>query len=485
VNGVPSCANSFLLEKILRQEWGFEGFVVSDCGAVGYVWRPHQYAHSGAEAAGVCLSAGTDLNCGSFYTNMAEAIDKGFADEKQVDQSVTRLFHARMRLGMFDPWKQQPYLQYPPETVGHSTHSNTALQLARESIVLLKNENETLPLRGTTLSKIAVLGPHYDSGATLCGTYHGGLPHIISPIQAIKAAFTNGQVTGMKGCDRQSNITKDFGAAMAMAKEADVAILLMGIDTSMESEGNDRTSIALPGVQEEFIGAIATVQKNIVIVFINGGSIDLSYAKEKFEVRAILEAFYPGTRGGEAIADVLFGKYNPSGRLPYTVHKADFVDQIPMSDMSMTNYPGRTYRYFSGEAVYPFGFGLSYTTFKYETEQMQTASDDNEHSGPSYRARVTNSGDIAGDTSVLAFISFKDSETNFLCPKSQLFGFEKIHLLPGESKDMFFSASPAALRCYRSSDKSLGSPPGRYSVRIGDKLHEFYHPGHDDRVETS
>jgi beta-glucosidase-like glycosyl hydrolase len=471
VNGIPSCASPFLLQDILREQWGWDGYVVSDCDAVRDVYVGHKYKGTPAEAAGVCLKAGTDLDCGAFYgKNLGDAIQNNFVADEDLDKALIRLFTARLRLGMFDPWDQQPYLQYPPETIGHSDHVETALQSARESIVLLKNDAGILPLNATTTNKVAVLGPHFNATAQMIGNYYGELPPIVSPLEALQGAF-DGQVVGMQGCEVNSMNRSGFADAAVAASSADVAVLVMGISGQIENEGNDRTEIGLPGVQEDFIEAIGNVQKKTVLVLLNGGPVDVSAAKANPNIVAIIEAFYPGMKGAEAIADVLFGKYNPSGRLPYTMHKKDFVDQIAMSDMSMTNYPGRTYRYFRGETVYPFGHGLSYTTFAYETEEVGMLPQNS--SGVQYRVRVTNTGGLAGDVSVLAFISFKDSTIDFTCPQSQLFAFEKIHLLPSESKEIFFSATTLALRCYHLRSKRIGSPKGWYSVRIGETSREF------------
>lgn len=473
VNGVPSCASPFLLQDILRSQWDWDGYIVSDCDAVSNVFKPHNFTATAAEAAGVSLKAGTDLDCGSFYTtNLGDAIESKVITDKDLDKALTRLFTAKMRVGMFDPWNQQPYMQYPPDTIGHPDHVETSLQLARESIVLLKNDG-SLPLDATSIRKVAALGPHFNSTSKMAGNYHGQLPPMLSPAEALQGAF-KGQVVGLLGCQLDDNDKSGFDAAASAAKLADVAILFMGISGEIEGENRDRTSVALPGTQEDFIEAMAKVQKKTVLVLLNGGSVDVSAAKNNPNIVAIVEAFYPGMKGGEAIADVLFGEYNPSGRLPYTMHKKEFVDQIPMIDMSMTNYPGRTYRYFRGDNVYPFGHGLSYTTFNYETDEVGLIRESRTRDdGVKYRVRVKNTGDVAGDTSVLAFISFKDSTTDFSCPQSQLFGFEKFHLSPGESKEVFFSAAPVALRCYHLSDKRLGSPLGRYIVRIGDSFHEF------------
>ncbi|CAB9501820.1 Exo-1,4-beta-xylosidase bxlB [Seminavis robusta] len=430
VNGIPACASSFLLQDILRDQWDWDGYVVSDCDAVSDVFNNHNYTKDPASAAAESLKAGCDLDCGNFYKiHMADAIQQNVIKESDLDTALVRLFTAKIKLGEFDPPGGQPYRNYPSETIGHPDHVETALSCS-------------------------------------------------CPMEGLKNAFS-GEVVGVKGCDLKSNDTTHFDEAVKAAQGADVAILFMGIDGGIENEGNDRNSIDLPGFQYEFIDAVAKVQSETILVLVNGGSVDISAAKENPNIVSILEAFYPGMKGGEAIADVLLGKYNPSGRLPYTMHKKDFVDQIPMSDTSMTNGPGRTYRYFHGDAIYPVGYGLSYTTFSYKTNAVDWfLQEDGTQTGAKYQVKVTNTGNLAGAASVLAFLSFKEeqnySSVDFSCPLSQLFGFEKIYLEPGETKKVFVSAHVSALKCFHRTDHVLKSPYGWYQVNIGDEMvHEF------------
>lgn len=508
VNGIPTCASSFLLQEILRNQWGFDGrngkdgtgggYIVSDCGAIQDVAVNHKYRKNPAEAVTVSIQAGTDLNCGRFYEHVEEAVKQGILPIADVDLALTRLFAARMELGMFDPFEQQPYMNYPPQVVGHPNHVATALQIAQESIVLLKNEGNVLPLDATTAPTLAVLGPHFNSTRDMCGNYYRDVSHVVSPLEALVNTLPAGKVRSEKGCDIQSNDTSGFGPAIELAENSDYAILFLGINGDIENEERDRYDIGLPGVQEQFMQQIANVHKKTILVLINGGAVDISIAVTNPNIVAILEAFLPGMMGGQAISDVMFGKYNPSGRLPYTIHKRNFVDQISMADMSMSNYPGRTYRFFQGEVVFPFGFGLSYTTFKYTMKNVQStmsATDKGVAQPPQvhYRVQVQNIGSMAGDVSVLGFLSFNGDTTAHNCPKSQLFGFQKIHLDIGETKEVFFAAETSALKCVRKRDAQLDNPDGWYSVRIGDVEHNFHfaegsivdmEPIHDN-VETN
>jgi len=273
-----------------------------------------------------------------------------------------------------------------------------------------------------------------------------------------------------------SRLNTLFTGAIAVAKKADIAILFVGSDEKVEAEALDRYEISFQGPQEALIKAVSSVQPNTVFVLINGGPIDISAEKQDSNVKSILEAFYPGEEGGNAIADVIFGDYNPSGRLPYTIYPKEYVDQISFEEMSMTSAPGRSYRFYKGTAVYPFGFGLSYTSFSYNWSSVEINSDvivdKTSLPSASYRVKVTNTGSLAGDTSVLAFISFQ-GESSDLCPMKQLFGFQKVSLNPGETKEVFFSATPADAFCVHGSSRFVDS--GLYRVEIGDLEHSLHH----------
>lgn len=236
---------------------------------------------------------------------------------------------------MFDPIDQQPYLHYPKEVVGAASHRSLARTLAAESITLLKNEGDILPLNSVMLSQLAIMGPHLNSTVSLCGNYYGSLPHVVSPFEGIVNVVGASRVVGLQGCSIHSTSTSGFEAAVTAAKASDYAILFVGIDQAIESEGRDRVDLTLPGAQEAFVSAISGVQPNTIVVLINGGPIDISSLKSNANIKAILEAYYPGEEGGNAIADVLFGIYCPSGRLPYTIYPQDYVNQISNLEMGM------------------------------------------------------------------------------------------------------------------------------------------------------
>jgi len=378
-NGEPCCASKTLLIDILRDEWGFDGYVVSDCGAIQDIHQHHQVTTCTAESAALSVTNGCDLECGCVYANLMTALEKGLISEETIDRALVRLFTARFRLGMFDPPEQVPYAQIPYEANDCEEHRQLARKAARESIVLLKNEPGSptyeggvgrglLPLR-KDLNSIAVIGPNADSLDVLLGNYFGTPSRYVTPLEGIRNAVSaDTRVWYAKGCELLGNSTDGFSEAVSAAERSEVVVICPGLSPQIEGEagdafnsdaGGDRTHIDLTGVQQQLLERIVAVGKPVVLVLLNGSALAINWANE--HVPAILEAWYPGQEGGTAIADVLFGDYNPSGRLPVTFPKS--LEQLPpFEDYSMQ---GRTYRYMTEEPLYPFGYGLSYTRFEY------------------------------------------------------------------------------------------------------------------------
>ncbi|ELR20723.1 betaxylosidase [Acanthamoeba castellanii str. Neff] len=484
VNGVPSCANDFLLRTILRDSWSFDGYVVSDCDAVDTIYNNHHFTKTPEGACAVALHAGTDLNCGDFYQkHLGKAHSEGRVTEDEVRLAVKRLFRQRMELGMWDPPAEQPYKQYPPSVVGSREHSDLALQAARESMVLLQNRRGVLPLR-KSVRRVAVIGPNANATETMLGNYYGSRCHdgtydcIVSPYLAIKAKLPQALVTYNLGCDVDSTNTTGIPEAVKAAQAADVAIVVLGLNTSVESEGKDRVAITLPGMQDHLIKSIVATNTPTVVVMMHGGAVAIEWIKD--QVDGIVDAFYPGENGGQAIADVLFGDYNPGdnktdgttllGRLPVTVLPANYVDMVPLTNMSMRasgNNPGRTYRYYTGPApLWEFGFGLSYTTFKTEwlsTPQPSALKSYARDEAVSFRVRVTNVGPVAGDEVVLAFVTRDNADRG---PLKQLFAFERVHLNPGESKEIFFNTGPDTLAVATDGAMEKVVHPGIYQGKL-------------------
>jgi beta-glucosidase len=619
-NGEPCCASQTLYD-ILRKEWGFKGHVVSDCGAIDDIYKFHRFAKTEAEASAISVKAGTDLSCGSEYRSLVQAVKDKLISEAEIDVSVKRLMTTRFRLGMFDPPETVPYAQIPHSVNTSPAHRELSLRAARESIVLLKNENDTLPLK-KDIKTIAVIGPNADADTVLFGNYNGQPTRSVTPLAGIKAkvppatkvlyalgSTLTGEVgapvpaaalSGFKGeyfnnkelqgepvlvrTDEQINfdwsrgrpapqINEDnfsvrwtgkftppesgayqLGAmaddgvrlyldgqllvdawggnqpsqirtvmkevsleagraydvrveyyedirgaiakfmwsfprfteriteeAVSMAKQADAVVMVMGISPALEGEemtvkvegfrGGDRTDLSLPKQQEGLIKAVQATGKPVVLVLLNGSALAFNWADEN--VPAIVEAWYPGEEGGTAIADVIFGDYNPGGRLPVTFYKS--VDQLPpFEDYGMK---GRTYRYFKGDPLYPFGFGLSYTRFRYENLKLSAqrikAGDEIKVS-----VDVVNAGSRAGDEVVQLYLSDTTVSgpipmTDFaIAPIRSLAGVKRVFLEPGQKQKVSFTLAPAQMvTIYNSGRTTL--EPGDFIISVGGKQPGF------------
>lgn len=461
-NDEACCASQTLLQEILREKWEFDGHVVSDCGAIDDIYRDHGLALDAAEASALAVKAGCDLNCGDTYKALGEAVQRGLIDEATIDQAVKRLFRTRFRLGMFDPPEMVNYTRIPYEINASDAHAELALQAAREAIVLLKNENNLLPLP-KTIDSIAIIGPNADDHKVLLGNYHGTPKSSITPLQGISNAVSSTtQVRYAKGCELKGEAA-DFERALEIAHKSDVVILIMGLSQALEGEEGetpnvgDRTLIELPAAQEALIKAIHAEGTPVVLVLINGSAVAVKWAKE--HVTAIVEAWYPGQAAGTAIADVLFGDYNPGGRLPVTFYES--TEQLPpFNDYSMDN---RTYRYFRGQPLYPFGYGLSYTAFRYHDLQVTNTGNEVE-----VQVTVQNVGQRDGDEVVQLYIS--DHEVP--APIRHLEGFKRIHLQAGTAQTVIFR-----LNRQQFSRTLVEGKPGAFSVSVGGGQ-----PGYADNV---
>lgn len=469
-NGEPCCASPTLLQKTLRDRWGFEGYVVSDCGAIRDIFAHHRVVDSPEAAAALAVANGCDLNCGEVYKSLLIALEKGLLDEVTIDQAVTRLFTARFRLGMFDPPERVPYAQVPIEGNDSPEHRALALQTARESIVLLKNADGFLPL-AKDLKKVAVVGPNADDPVVMLGNYNGFPSRSVTPLVGIRTRVHDGtEVVYAQGCGVRSSDTSGFAAAVAAAQGADVVIAVMGLSQLIEGEEGqqegveegqrstgDRDTLDLPGLQDELLQALHATGTPIVVVLQNGSAVSVNWAEEN--AAAIVELWYPGEEGGTALADVLFGDYSPAGRLPVTFYKA--VDDLPpFRDYAME---GHTYRYFRGVPLYPFGHGLSYTTFAYTglvlSEKTLEPGDSLEVS-----VIVENTGDVASDE--VAQLYLKDQLASVPVPIQQLVGFQRIHLAPGEMQRVTFTVTPRQMSLILD-DGRRAIEPGEFVVFVG------------------
>ena len=612
-NGEPCCASPTLLENILRQEWGFDGYVVSDCWAILDIYQHHKVVETAEEAAALAVKAGCDLNCGTTYPALHEAVAKGLIDEATIDRAVKRLFTARFRLGMFDPPEEVGYAQIPYEVNDCPEHRALALRAARESIVLLKNEDNLLPL-SKDLQSIAVIGPNADDLQVLLGNYNGTPSRATTPLEGIrkkvspatKLYYARGCETAegvpplsvvpstyLRPVDADANqtgltaayydniefegepalsrvdpavdfvwkgttpLTGRMGDAFAVrwtgslvppvtgtyklgvsglsgyalyldgklivdywgihhpitrtkeveleagrfyslrldyvnrgsdpqvqllwsvpgadylteaveaAQKAEVVIMMMGLSPALEGEempvqvegfvGGDRTDIQLPRPQEELLRRIHALGKPMVLVLLNGSALAVNWAAEN--IPAIVEAWYPGQAGGDAIADVLFGDYNPGGRLPITFYKS-VEDLPPFEDYRME---GHTYRYFRGEPLFPFGFGLGYTPFVYSDLQL-SAKMITPSEPLTLSVEVQNVGQHASDEVAQLYVS--DVTASVPVPIRQLQGFERIHLEPGETKRVTFTLTPRQLSLIDDEGRRV-IEPGEFQVAVG------------------
>lgn len=594
LRGNACCSNEPLLNKILREEWGFNGYVVSDCWAIQDIWQFHKQAEDAKEAAAISVKAGTDLNCGVSFKYLFEAYKNNLVGEEEINVAFKRLFNARFKLGMFDPIEMVPFNKINLDVVDSKKHKELALQTARESIVLLKNENNLLPLN-KNIRSIAVIGPNANDVEVLLGNYNGFPSIAVTPLEGIqKKLKSKTKIYYETGCDiiegmpnsvvipanyfytdkslrqrglfaevfnnarfegtpvikkvdskidfwwfliipfknlkqndfsirwsgyivpqksgnykiggmgfnglhiylEDSLIVQDDGEhgplkkfaelnlqkgkaykirvdyyssarysmvqllwtipdedkekrAIEFAKKSDVVIMCMGISPRLEGEelelnvngfsGGDRTSLDLPEIQQNLIKKIARLGKPIVLVLLNGSALSINWESEN--IPAIIETWYGGQAAGDALADVLFGDYCPSGKLPVTFYKS--VDQIP--DFRNYDMKGRTYRYFEGEVLYPFGFGLSYTTFEFSNVRLET--DRIRYNGSTkLLVDIKNTGKRSGEEVVQLYVKGRGLKENDAI--KTLKGFEKIFLKPGETKTFVFEITPEVLQKY-------------------------------------
>lgn len=473
-NGEPCCASQTLLQKILREEWGFDGYVVSDCGAIHDIHAHHKVTNTPEESAALAVNAGCDLCCGKEFESLVNAVKQGLISEEIIDKAVKRLFKARFKLGMFDPPERVPYAKIPYEVNDCEEHRRLALEMARESMVLLKNEGGLLPLR-KDLKAIAVIGPNADNKKVLLGNYNGTPSKYVTALEGIRAKVSpQTKVYYAEGCDLTvtesdywgEKATRGFAEALAAAQRADVVIMCLGLSPELEGEegdaarstaGGDKTSLDLPGIQEELLKAVCATGKPVVLVLFSGSPVSINWAQDN--VPAILQAWYPGEEGGTAIADVLFGDYNPGGRLPVTFVKS--VEQLPpFTDYSMK---GRTYRYMEDEPLYPFGYGLSYTTFEYSNLKLSAEIIEAGQS-ITISVDVKNTGNMAGDEVVQLYL--KDLKASVDVPIHELKGFCRVKLQPGESTTVTFTLTPRQMALIDNDGRCI-LEPGRFRVMVG------------------
>jgi beta-glucosidase len=471
LNGVPATANPFLLKQILRDEWGFKGFVVSDYHAINEL-VDHGFATDEYDAAKEALDAGVDMDMqgGAYLNNLKKAVANGDISQDQIDDAVKRILTVKFKLGLFDdPFR---YCDENRETNLQFTAGNleAAYNVACESMVLLKNTNQTLPFKPGL--KIAVIGPLAQSTRDLLGSWaaRGDSDKVESVLSCIARDNVGGQTLCEKGCDVSSMDKSGFPKALKIAKRADFVVMVLGESANMSGEAESRTSISLPGVQTELLEEIKKTGRKIVVVLLNGRPLTLG--EESGIADAMLEAWQPGTEGGKAIADVLFGKHNPSAKLPVTFPRN--VGQVPIYYSEKNS--GRpfdpanpsakyksTYLDSPNDPLYPFGFGLSYTKFAYSDIQLSKNSmtpDDQ----ITVTVKVSNVGNFDGAEIVQLYI--RDMVGSVTRPVLELKGFQRIDLKAGDSRDVSFTIGRKELTFLRR-DMAWGTEPGKYKAFVG------------------
>lgn len=439
-NDEPCCGSKRLLEDILRGEWQFKGHVTSDCWAIKDFHEYHMVTSTPVESVALAMNRGCDLNCGNIYGNLLKAVEDGLVEEETITRAVVRLITTRMKLGLFDPQEQVPFSSIDYGVVDCKKHRELNERAAKKSVVLLKNENAVLPLNKTAVRTIGVIGPNANNRKALVGNYEGTASEYITILEGIQAYVGDEvRVLYSEGChlckDRIQGLSQGndrMSEVRAVADASDVIIACMGLDASLEGEegdeGNefasgDKPGLNLPGLQEEVLRELVKSGKPVVLVLLSGSALAVPYADE--HIPAILQGWYPGARGGKAIADILFGESSPEGKLPVTFYRT--TEELPdFKDYSMKN---RTYRYMKQEALYPFGYGLSYTDFDVTGTEISAETID-KGGQITVSATLKNSGKMEGAETVQVYIHACMEDA----PNYQLKALKKVSLKPGEEQ---------------------------------------------------
>ncbi len=469
INGVPNAENKLLLTDILRGEWKFEGFVVPDSGAVQNLVSAYKKYPTLEMAAARTVLAGSDLDDGSYAVALPKALSEGLLTEKDIDQSLRRVLAVRFRLGEFDPPNIVPYSKLGTEVIDSPEHRKLALRAAQESIVLLSNEKRLLPLDKNSIKSIAVIGPFADFAQT-GPNYTGQYSKFVKPLEGIQEKVGSGtKVLYARGSGimETDNPEASLQEAVSAAKQADIVILFVGTNQLLEREGLDREFLTLPPVQLTLVQKVMEANSKTVIVLLNGGPISLAppYAggqrPQVLSFPTVVDMFWAGEEGGTAMADVLFGDFNPSGRLPYTVYGSERT-LPPMTEYDISK--GFTYMYLAGKPVYAFGRGLSYTTFEYSNLSISSATITSDAS-LQIKVNVRNSGNRPGDEVVQLYVHNNDNTVTQ--PKEQLQGFERVNLNPGETKIISFSLPAEQLAFWDTDKRAFVLNPGSFDVMVG------------------
>lgn len=459
-DSVPCCGSKFLLQDILRNEWGFKGYVVTDCWALDDIFRYHKFVKTPEEAAAMAVKNGINVECGNTLNDLQLALKKGLVTESDINTALKINAEILFKLGWFDPKGKNPYDKIPASVINNNAHRLLAKEAAIKSMVLLSNKNHTLPL-SVNLKNILVTGPNADETNVLLANYNGISGNMTTILEGITNTVSPSTIIlHNKGCDLTDTTKQDFHW---MINDADAVIAVLGLSPLLEGEngdaylseaGGDKKDISFPYAQLKYLKALkAKTNKPIIVVLTAGSAIELGEVEKIAD--AVLLAWYPGEQGGNAVADILFGKANPGGRLPITFYKSN--NDLPAFDDY--NMKGRTYRFFTGEALHPFGYGLSYSKFTYTNLKVT-----NSNAGKNIRLDVTNTSHTDGDEVVQLYIR-KLHEPNR--PLMELKGYKRIHIIKGKSKTVTLLLPITALEYWDDACNAYCVSPGDYEVLIG------------------
>ncbi len=469
VNGEPCCGSNRLLNDILRGEWNFAGHVTSDCGAIEDFHERHKVTDGPVESAAMAMKNGCDLNCGKMFLYLIKAVKEGMLEEERLNEAVTRLLMTRMKLGLFHE-KDMPYTSLNYSLVDSKAMKMLNQKAAEKTLVLLKNQNNILPLDKKKLKTVGVIGPNANSRNALVGNYEGTASRYITLLEGIQE-YLGEEVTVRysEGCHLYMEHVSDFGLTndrisevKEVCEESDLIIACFGLDAGIEGEegdGNnkyasgDKTSLDLPGIQKQVLSTICDSGKPVVLVLLSGSA--LSLGKDEERIPAVLQGWYPGAQGGAAIAKILFGEKTPEGKLPVTFYRS--LEDLP----DFTNYAmkNRTYRYMEKPALYPFGYGLSYTEFSLEEVELIKNKG---KANALIQVKITNTGSMPGSETIQVYVKAPYKTA----PIHQLKGLKKVKLLPGESKKIEITLKDEAFQVYDEGGKSILCK-GEYLVYIG------------------
>ena len=470
-NGEPCCGSKTLLKDILRDSWGFDGHVVSDCWAIKDFHEYHKVTNGPVESVALAVENGCDLNCGNLFIYLLEAVKEGKLKEEQIDTAVTRLFTTRMKLGLFEETGKVPYDSIPYEVVDSKEMKEFNLSVAKKSLVLLKNKDNLLPLDKSKIKTIGIIGPNANNRKALEGNYEGTASRYVTVLEGFQDYLGDDvRVFASEGCHLHKNRLRGRGTendrlseVKAVCSKSDVIIACMGLDAGLEGEQGDRgnefasgdkPNLNLPGVQGDVLKTLYESGKPVILILLSGSALAINWEEE--HIPAIIQGWYPGAQGGRAIAELVFGECVPEGKLPITFYRS--TEELPeFTDYSMKD---RTYRFMKNEALYPFGYGLSYTDFIFSDLSCNRKEVTGE--GIDVSVKVKNEGKLAGRETIQVYIKAKDLDS----PNAQLKAFQKVELNPKEEKTITLHLPIEAFSLFDENGKQKVQNGG-YTMYVG------------------